>query len=275
MKISHVLYWPGAPQCDIDSRGWAHTFVYLYIDSITINHMIDIFPHTMIKRSSRHERLVLGAWKRPSILNLAVIDLLPAPFNVCLFTDLSTGSTSSASPVPRTPTVDASVTPKNLTPRKLFADFGSSDKMARSSFLQATDDTLSPLNSTFQRKDPLLNQSQRYRSFRSSPVPLHQSTAPILTPMVLAMRVRVLIIRMKFQVTAGQLVFWKSGSIWDNYAYEQYADDTLGWKPIGIEIAEWIRVQSTECTIYLATTPEEVNQSFWKRWSCNWKRNCS
>lgn len=36
-------------------------------------------------------------------------------------------------------------------------------------------------------------------------------------------------------------------------------DNTLGWKPIGIENNEWIRVQSTECTTYL-TTPEEVNR---------------
>lgn len=40
---------------------------------------------------------------------------------------------------------------------------------------------------------------------------------------------------------------------------EQHADNTLGWKPIGIENSDWIRIQSTECTTYL-TTPEEVNQ---------------
>ena len=48
-----------------------------------------------------------------------------APFNVCLFTDLSTGSSPSASPVPTTPTVDAleSTTPKNLTPTSQVEHF--------------------------------------------------------------------------------------------------------------------------------------------------------
>ena len=189
-----------------------------------------------------------------------------ALFNVCLFTVLSTGSTSSASPVPTTPTVDASesITPKKLTPRAFFADLRSSNEMDESSSLQAIgNDSSTPslLNSVFQRKDPVLNQSHWHDGGIDISDPLPGSSPPIYStdldsdgsgdsdespdyP--------------SENYCTGQLVFWKPGSIWDNYAYEQHADSTLGWKPIGIENSEWIRVQSTECTTYL-TTPEEAN----------------
>jgi hypothetical protein len=131
--------------------------------------------------------------------------------------------------------------------------------MAASSSLQAIDDsTPSLLNSGFLRKDRILNSSHSDIDFSD---PLPGSSPPIYSsdldsddgsgdespdyP--------------SGNYCTGQLVFWKPGSIWDNYAYEQHADDTLGWKPIGIENAEWIRIQSTECTTYLST-PEEVNR---------------
>ena len=153
--------------------------------------------------------------------------------------------------------ISASTTPKNLTPRTFFADLRFGDNMAASSSLQAIDDsTPSLLNSVFQWRDPVLNQSQSGIDLSD---PLPSSSPPIYSsgldsdgsgdespdyP--------------SKNYCTEQLVFWKPGSIWDNYAYEQHADNTLRWRPIGIENAEWIRVQSTECTTYL-TTSEEIN----------------
>ena len=144
--------------------------------------------------------------------------------------------------------------------------------MAASSSFQAIDDSSTPilLNSVFQRRDPVrvLNPSRSpsHSDINHLSDPLPGSSPPIYSsdldsdsdasgsgdespqadyP--------------SENYCTGQLVFWKPGSIWDNYAYEQHADNTLGWRPIGIENAEWIRVQSTECTTYLRT-PEEVNQ---------------
>ena len=194
----------------------------------------------------------------------SLIDLLLHiwQFNVCLFTVLSTGSTSSASPVPTTPTVDTSEsTPENLTPRAFFKEFRSNDKMAAHSFLQAIDDSSTPslLDSAFHRRDPVPNQSSGINF--SDPLP--GSSPPIYSSDLDSNSSGVESLDYyqceNSSYCTGQLVFWKPGSIWDNYAYEQHADDTLGWKPIGIENAEWIRVQSTECTTYLKT-PDEVNR---------------
>ena len=189
----------------------------------SINHGSSKFVAETLFHSKESDTIGIG------MTGASLIDLLLHiwQFNVCLFTVLSTGSTFSASPVPTTPTVDASEsTPKILTPRAYFEEFRSSDNMAENSYLHAIDhddsSTPSLLDSAFRRRDPASFLNQSHNDVNPSD-PLPGSSPPIYSsdldsdgsgdesPGYQSEN---------SSYCTGQLIFWKPGPIWDNYAYD-------------------------------------------------------
>jgi hypothetical protein len=55
----------------------------------------------------------------------------------------------------------------------------------------------------------------------------------------------------------GAAVHWAAGSVWDSYAYQQHADDNLGFKPVAFEDGNWIRFRADNCLIFLQSPQEE------------------
>lgn len=55
----------------------------------------------------------------------------------------------------------------------------------------------------------------------------------------------------------GAAVHWVAGSVWDSYAYQQHADDNLGFKPVAFEDGNWIRFKADNCRIFLQNSLEE------------------
>lgn len=55
----------------------------------------------------------------------------------------------------------------------------------------------------------------------------------------------------------GAAVHWVAGSVWDSYAYQQHADDNLGFKPVAFEDGNWIRFKADNCCIILQSPQEE------------------
>lgn len=45
--------------------------------------------------------------------------------------------------------------------------------------------------------------------------------------------------------------------MWDSYAYQQHADDNLGFKPVAFEDGNWIRFKADNCCIFLRSPQEE------------------